>query len=86
MVLFRISGEKIPRIDYTKSEIETWGTVYSSLTKLYKEHACEEHNRVFPLLIENCGFRKDNIPQLQDVSDFLKGNIFCFPNKIFLSF
>ena len=67
------SGDKIPRIDYTKEEVATWGTVFRSLTKLYKEHACEEHNRVFPLLIENCGFREDNIPQLQDVSDFLKG-------------
>jgi len=65
-------GDKIPRIEYTKDEIATWGTVFRSLTKLYKEHACEEHNRVFPLLIENCGFREDNIPQLQDVSDFLK--------------
>jgi len=65
-------GEKIPRVEYTEKEIATWGTVYRSLTKLYKEHACAEHNRVFPLLIENCGFREDNIPQLQDVSSFLK--------------
>uniref|UniRef100_A0A2P2HVN7 phenylalanine 4-monooxygenase n=2 Tax=Hirondellea gigas TaxID=1518452 RepID=A0A2P2HVN7_9CRUS len=65
-------GEKIPRVEYTKSEIETWGAVFSKLTKLYKQHACAEHNKVFPLLIENCGYREDNIPQLQDVSDFLK--------------
>merc|ERR1712013_885378 len=31
-----------------------------------------EHNHVFPLLEENCGYSEDDIPQLQTVSDFLK--------------
>ncbi|CAG0924598.1 unnamed protein product [Notodromas monacha] len=65
-------GEKIPTIDYTEEEIKTWGVVFNSLTNLYKTHACKEFNYVFPLLIENCGYREDNIPQLQGVSDFLK--------------
>lgn len=47
--------------------------VFKNLTKLYKTHACREHNHVFPLLIDNCGYREDNIPQLDDVSNFLKG-------------
>ena len=68
-----LSGEKIPTITYTEEETRTWGVVFNNLTHLYKEHACAEHNKVFPLLIENCGYREDNIPQLQDVSDFLKG-------------
>jgi len=49
------------------------GTVFRQLTKLYPTHACKEFNYVFPLLVDNCGFRDDNIPQLQDVSNFLKG-------------
>jgi len=64
--------KKIPRVDYTPEEVETWGKVFRQLTKLYPTHACREHNHIFPLLIENCGYREDNIPQLQDISDFLK--------------
>jgi len=65
-------GEPIPRIDYSPLEIETWGKVFRQLTDLYPTHACKEHNHILPLLIENCGYREDNIPQLQDVSEFLK--------------
>ena len=80
------SGELIPRIEYSESEIKTWGAVFSKLSKLYKQHACEEHNRVFPLLIENCGYREDNIPQLQDVSDFLKGSWIIYAIYIYLCY
>lgn len=48
--------------------------VFKNVQKLYKTHACREHNHVFPLLIDNCGYREDNIPQLEDVSNFLKGS------------
>ncbi|RWS09971.1 Protein henna-like protein [Dinothrombium tinctorium] len=65
-------GQPIPRVEYTKEEIETWATVFSQLTKLYPTHACKEYNHIFPLMIENCGYRVDNIPQLEDVSNFLK--------------
>ncbi|KAL1920443.1 uncharacterized protein VTP21DRAFT_820 [Calcarisporiella thermophila] len=66
------TGMPLPRIDYTPDEIKTWGTVYRTLTQLYPSHACREHQYVFPLLQQNCGYREDNIPQLEDVSRFLK--------------
>ncbi|KAJ3196046.1 hypothetical protein HK101_010286 [Irineochytrium annulatum] len=65
-------GQILPRIDYTPTEIQTWGTVFNKLKKLFPTHACKEHQYVFPLLIQNCGYTEDNIPQLEDVSRFLK--------------
>jgi len=65
-------GQVLPHVEYTPEEIKTWGIVFNNLTRLYKTHACREHNHVFPLLIDNCGYREDNIPQLEDVSNFLK--------------
>jgi len=64
-------GTEIPRVEYTEEEVATWGVIYKQLTTLYPTHACREFNHIFPLLIENCGYRADNIPQLQDISNFL---------------
>jgi len=64
-------GEAIPHVNYTADETATWGKVFRELTHLFPSHACKEFNHVFPLLKDNCGYRDDNIPQLQQVSDFL---------------
>lgn len=66
------TGHPIPRIEYTEQEIQTWRTVYEKLYNMYPTHACREHQYVFPLLIQNCGYGPNQIPQLQDVSDFLR--------------
>lgn len=65
-------GQPIPRVTYSDLEIKTWRTIFTQLTDLYKTHACQEFNYVFPLLMENCGYQPDNVPQLEDVSNFLK--------------
>lgn len=73
-------GQPLPHVDYTKEEIDTWRQVFTNLVKLYPTHACREHNHVFPLLIDNCGYREDNIPQLEDISNFLKGMFIFSPH------
>ncbi|CAF1200684.1 unnamed protein product [Adineta steineri] len=65
-------GDPIPRVEYTQEETETWGVVFRNLNKLYPTHACNEYLANWPLLREKCGFREDNIPQLEDISRFLR--------------
>ncbi|GAB0189978.1 tryptophan 5-hydroxylase 1 [Grus japonensis] len=65
-------GDPVPKIEFTEEEIKTWGTVYRELNKLYPTHACREYLKNLPLLTKYCGYREDNIPQLEDVSRFLK--------------
>ena len=45
------------------------------LTSLYKTHAVSEHNRAFERLQRECGYNEFNIPQLEDVSNYLKSTI-----------
>lgn len=65
-------GQEIPRVDYTAKEIETWGLVYNKLRSFTREFAVDSYNEVLPLLEKHSGFSATNIPQLQDLSAFLK--------------
>lgn len=48
------------------------GVVFRELRKLYTLHAVPEYMENWPQLVKYCGYREDNLPQLQDVSNFLK--------------
>ena len=75
-LIFYTSGDAIPRVEYTKDEIATWKTIYTNLKNLFPTHACKEFNRVLPLLEQHCGYSEDNIPQLEDVSNYLKSKLY----------
>ncbi|KAH8301990.1 hypothetical protein KR044_001602 [Drosophila immigrans] len=65
-------GNPIPRVQYTPEEVKTWGTVFVELHRLYQLHAVPEYMENWPELVKFCGYREDNVPQLQDVSTYLK--------------
>ncbi|XP_027523359.1 tyrosine 3-monooxygenase-like [Corapipo altera] len=65
-------GDHLPLIEYTAQEMATWREVYRNLRSLYPTHACTQYLDAFQQLERYCGYQEDNIPQLQDVSRFLK--------------
>ncbi|KAI5700760.1 hypothetical protein M8J76_004901 [Diaphorina citri] len=48
------------------------GVIFNELHKLYIKHACHEYLENWPELVRYCGYREDNIPQLEDVNTYLK--------------
>jgi len=65
-------GKPIPRVKYTDTEVTTWGHVYKTLRANTKEYAVSSYNDILPEMEKHCGYSETNIPQLQDISDFLR--------------
>jgi len=65
-------GDPIPRVDYSPEERETWRQVYTELMRCVPTGACGAYRRVLALLERDCGYCAEQIPQLQDVSDFMQ--------------
>lgn len=68
------SGDPIPHINYTETENNTWGAVFRVVKDLMPKHACAEYNQVFAKLEKEEIFVEGHIPQLQQMSDFLRQN------------
>lgn len=64
-------GQEIPRVEYSQAEVECWEAVYSRLQVLQKQYACDEFNECMPRLEKYAGYAPNNIPQLQDISNYL---------------
>jgi len=64
-------GSQIPRVNYTKEEVATWGAVYEKLAVCHKQWACREFNDAKAQMEKYIGFGPNHIPQLADISDFL---------------
>ncbi|XP_049295062.1 tyrosine 3-monooxygenase isoform X1 [Anopheles funestus] len=67
-------GDPIPHIDYTETENKTWSAVFARVKELMVKHACSEYIAVFKKLEEEKIFVNERLPQLQEMSDFLRKN------------
>lgn len=65
-------GDAITRAEYTEVENKTWGRVFTELLGLYPKYACKEYLQNLQNLRDEGLYCKDLIPQLEDVSKFLK--------------
>ncbi|XP_077301133.1 tyrosine hydroxylase ple isoform X1 [Arctopsyche grandis] len=65
-------GDPIPYIEYTESENQTWSRVYNTVLDLMPKHACIEYRRAFALLQADKIFVTERIPQLEEMSSFLR--------------
>ncbi|XP_055840903.1 tyrosine 3-monooxygenase isoform X2 [Episyrphus balteatus] len=67
-------NDPIPFIPYTDVENKTWRSVFRTVLDLNPKHACAEYRAVFKKLQDEKIFVEDRIPQLEDMSAFLKKN------------
>jgi len=68
------SGDKIPRVEYADDETKTWTLIYNQLSEMYPKYACKQHIDAIKDLEKAGIYSPDFIPQLEDVSTFLKRN------------
>ncbi|XP_065557353.1 tyrosine 3-monooxygenase-like [Artemia franciscana] len=65
-------GDPIPRIEYTEDEKRTWKAVFDKVEDLLESHVCKQFRDVLETLKKEVGFCSEKIPQLEDLSNFLK--------------
>ncbi|EDW68508.1 tyrosine 3-monooxygenase [Drosophila virilis] len=67
-------GDPIPHINYTEVEVKTWRSVFRTVQDLAPKHACAEYRAAFQMLQDEQIFVEHRLPQLQEMSDFLRKN------------
>ncbi|XP_039965211.1 tyrosine 3-monooxygenase [Bactrocera neohumeralis] len=67
-------GDPIPYIEYSDAEVKTWRSVLLTVVDLSKKHACQEYRAAFQKLRDEQIFVEHRLPQLQEMSDFLRRN------------
>ena len=60
-------GQRLPTIEYTPSEEQTWRTVYEALRAASRSYAVDEYNRIVDEMEGAFGFGASRIPQMQEV-------------------
>lgn len=48
-----------------------WSAVWDKMEGLWENYACQEYMHSLKLMKEHCGYSRNNIPQQQDISEFL---------------
>lgn len=66
------SADPIPTISYSDVENQTWGKVFRTVLDLMPKHACLEYRTVFGRLQSEGIFCESRIPQLEEMSSFLR--------------
>lgn len=69
---YNMFDKEIPRIKYTDTEVGVWSYCYPKLKEYYKDGACKEFLDALDQFEHHCGYAVDNIPQLEDISNYLK--------------
>ena len=64
--------KELYRIEYTKEEVATWDEVYARVFELLPGRASAMHRKYLAIMEAECGYGLGQIPQLEDVSNFLK--------------
>jgi phenylalanine-4-hydroxylase len=61
----------IPHVSYTPEEISAWTAVWDRIQPLTHQYACQAYLTAFEQLQRHCGYARENIPQVADVSEYL---------------
>lgn len=59
-------------MEYTDTETETWGVAYNKLKAYHELYAVNTFKEVMKAFEDEVGFSPTKIPQLQDISQFLR--------------